>query len=201
MSDTTWLADPFPPPPLAPPPAARRRLPIAAILVSVCVAGAIVVLAVVALSGGDGLPSSIDGMERLATPEAKEFERVLAETSFMGVSMRGAMYSTAESDSADLVVEVFDGVPPGSPLSEMSEAFTTALTSFDATIDESSRRDETRAGTDYSCVRIESSQTGPNGATVCTWSGNTYGAVVDLRTGDTTSALDLAEEIHAAVDA
>jgi hypothetical protein len=171
---------------------------------------AVIVIAtlVILTSDGDGLPESVDGLDRLHSSEAEAFEESLDEFALAGITISGAMYGEEEGPPLLLVerIEAGDGETAPIPL---RATFDGAVVGFESSgageVDEGASVEGERSGFEVICASVEvvADPSMPGGvATMCGWRGRVIGVVFDFRTSDTTTALDttgrIAQEVEAA---
>jgi hypothetical protein len=206
----------LPPPPIAPtrPDEALQdpgRSPTRGIVIGVGIALLAVIViatAVVLTSDGDGLPESVDGLDRIHSREAEAFEENLDEFALAGITITGAMYGEEDGPPLLLVerIEAGDGEAAAIPL---RATFDGAVVGFESSgageVDEDASVEGDRAGFEVMCASVEvvADPSIPGGvATMCGWKGRVIGVVFDFRTSDTTTALDttgrIAQEVEAA---
>lgn len=213
---------PIPSPQLPPPPSARpspwgapwspeeqpaspRRSPLPVAVVGLVVVVAIAAVVFLVPRGGDGWPASIDGLQRLDTASAHDFERSLADAKFAGVRIQGAMYGTGETPQ--LMVERFVGDTEGLttvPLDSLMEGAAGGLNGSGAgTVDQVAVVRDTRADVEYQCMPIRfvgpaATALAPAGS-MCAWSGADVGLVVTLRSPEPSLAVDDAVAVYSAL--
>ncbi len=171
---------------------------------------AIVAVALIAIltSDHDGLPESVDGLDRLHSSQADAFEESLGEFALAGITISGAMYGEANGPPL-LLVERIESEDGQTALIPLRATFDGAIGGFESSgagdVDEDSSVDGERSGFEVICAPVEAlaNPSIPGGvATICGWKGRFIGVVFDFRSSDTTAALDttgrIAQEVEAA---
>jgi hypothetical protein len=180
----------------------RRRWPwIVAVLL---LANAGVVALLFTRYAAPDVPEQIAGLPRLRTDQAKAFEDLLSSYGAGGLSLRGGMYGIG--DRPELILErfvgsddPFQGIPIETVLGQAGSAFGQGL-GGSGEIDTGATMSQTRGGARYACAPYHGAVPGVGDLSIiCIFAGQTSGILVDLRTSETTSALDDAEAAYRAV--
>ena len=181
-----------------------RRPAVPVVIVGLAVLAMIAAAVFLLPRRGDGWPGSIDGLQRLDTASAQDFERSLADAKFAGIKIEGAMYGTGETPR--LLVERFVGDTQGLasvPLDSLMAGAAGGLSGSGAgTVDQGAVVRDTRSGVGYQCMPIRF--TGPaavlgDSGSLCAWSGEDVGLVVTLRASDPGLAVEDAVAVYSAL--
>lgn len=141
------------------------------------------------------LPARVAGSPRVDDPTVRDLaEEIRQQADGEGVEMVLGMYGDA-TDPAFLVVAVKDGY--GVESQAIFDEFVAEMRGEGALVDPANRQEAERDGTEYIC----STGTAPAVSFgVCQWhDDDTTGFVVDFRTTDPPTAMDLTQRVRSAV--
>jgi hypothetical protein len=204
----------FPPPPGAPPEAPEPSKPEPSKKKAIVLGAAIGLLIIAGVAtlgiirdGDDGpYPDSLDGLERIRSSAADDFEEGLATFDAGGVSLSGAMYGDAEA--ALLIVERIEGPEDEIAFVPLEATFDGGVIGFENSgageIDEDEKVRETISGYEIICAALHAvaDPTMPVGdGVMCAWKGTRIGIVIDFRTPDARSAIEATVRIADMIDA
>jgi hypothetical protein len=185
-----------------PPASRRRRWP--SVVAVLLLANAGVVALLLTRGAGPDVPDQIAGLPRLRTDQAKAFEDLLSSYRAGGLSLRGGMYGSG--GRPELILErfvgsddPFQGIPIETVLGEAGSAFGQGVAGG-GEIDTGATMSQSRGGARYACAPYHGAVPGAGDMSIiCIFAGQASGILVDLRTPETTSALDDAEAAYRAV--
>ncbi len=200
----------FPPPPgaepEAPKPSKKKAVVLGAAIGLLIIAG-VATLAIIR-GGDDGpYPDSLDGLERIRSSAADDFEEGLATFDAGGISLSGAMYGNSEA--ALLIVERIEGPEDEVAFVPLEPTFDGGVIGFENSgageIDEDEKVRETISGFEIICAALHSTVADPTmpvgDGVMCAWKGTRIGIVIDFRTPDARSAIEATVRIADVIDA
>lgn len=160
------------------------------------------------ISGNGGVyPGTLEGLDRIRTSAADEFEESLDTFAFGDVRLSGAMYGGPDA-TPTVIVERIEGPAEQVALIPLQQTFDGAVFGFENSgagqIDETSSVRGTRAGFEVICATMRVTvpdPTMPRGdGVMCSWKGTRIGIVIDFRTSDPEIALDATGRISELID-
>jgi hypothetical protein len=200
----------FPPPPgvepEAPKPSRKKAIVLGAAIGLLIIAG-VATLAIIRGGGGGPYPDTLDGLERIRSSAADDFEEGLATFDAGGISLSGAMYG--DSEAALLIVERIEGPEDEVALVPLEPTFDGGVIGFENSgageIDEDEKVRETISGFEIICAALHSTVADPTmpvgDGVMCAWKGTRIGIVIDFRTPDARSAIEATVRIADVIDA